>query len=62
MSVKALFKRVSKLEPKPSKILLNIGGSLEKFEAEIQAGIDDGRYCADDMAVIVKVIRKWTSM
>ena len=49
MSVKALLRRVSKLEPKPSKILRAIGGSVERFEGEIQAGIDDGKYCPQDM-------------
>ena len=48
MTVKALLARVSRLEPKPSRILNLIGGSLEKFEAEIQAGIEAGKYCPND--------------
>ena len=59
MAVKALLRRVSKLEPKPSRILLKIGGSIEKFEAEVQAGIDDGKYCPDDMPIALYCIRKW---
>ena len=62
MAVKALLTRVRKLEPKASKILLKIGGSVEKFEAEIQAGIDDGRYCRQDMPIVARAIRKWASM
>lgn len=62
MAVKALLRRVRKLEPQPSRILLKIGGSIEKFEAEIQAGIDDGRYCPQDMPIVARVIRKWASM
>jgi hypothetical protein len=62
MAVKALLRRVSKLEPKPSKILLKIGGSIEKFEAEIEAGIDDGRYCPQDMPIVVHAVRKWAAL
>ena len=62
MSVKALLRRVSKLEPKPSKILLKIGGSIEKFDAQVQAGIEEGRYDRADMPIVARAIRKWASM
>jgi hypothetical protein len=59
MGVKGLIARVHKLEPKPSKALRKIGGSIEKFEAEMQAGIDAGTYDPDDMPIVVKCIKRW---
>jgi hypothetical protein len=62
MGVKAQLRRVSRLEPKPSRVLRAMGGSIEKFEAKIQAGIDAGTYCKRDMPFVLSTLRKWASM
>lgn len=59
MSVKALLRRVYKLEPKPSRILRKIGGSIERFESEMQAGIEAGIYDPLDMPGVVNCIKRW---
>ncbi|WP_421999126.1 hypothetical protein [Reyranella sp.] len=48
-----------KLDPKTSLVLRGIGGSLEIFEAEAQAGIKAGRHCPDDKPVVVDCLRQW---
>lgn len=59
MSVKALLKRVRRLEPKPSRILLKLGGSMEKFEALVQEGIEAERYCPHDLPRLVTCFKRW---
>ena len=59
MGVKGLPGRVRKLEPKPSLVLRGIGGSIRAFEVEAQAGIKAGRYCPEDMPLVVECLRRW---
>ncbi|SEP49920.1 hypothetical protein SAMN02990966_07454 [Rhodospirillales bacterium URHD0017] len=59
MAVKGLLSRVRRLEPKPSRILLKIGGSFEKFDAEIEAGMASGKYDPLDMPTVAYCVKKW---
>ncbi|MBY0321609.1 MAG: hypothetical protein K2X72_23000 [Reyranella sp.] len=56
--LKGLAARVKKLEPKPNNVLRKIG-SIERFEAECEAGIADGRYDPADMRDVMLCIRRW---
>jgi hypothetical protein len=33
----------------------------DQFEADVAAGIESGRYCPDDMPVVLYRIRKWVA-
>lgn len=59
--IKGLVARVHRLEPKPSRILLKLGGSIERFQASIQQGIEEGRYDPLDMPIVVHCLKKWVS-
>lgn len=50
--------RVKKLEPKAGYVLRKLG-SLERFEAECEAGIAAGRYCPVDIRDVMLCIRRW---
>ena len=56
--LKGLAARVRRLEPRLGKVLRGIG-SLERWEAACQAGIEDGRYSPDDMPDVMYCIRRW---
>lgn len=34
---------------------------MEKFEAEVEEGIEAGRYCPHDMPAIVRCFKRWIS-
>ncbi len=56
--VKGLLARVRKLEPKAGAVARRLG-SLEQFNAEVQAGIAAGRYDPVDMPDVAYCIRRW---
>jgi hypothetical protein len=59
VSVKVLLRRVGKLEPKPSKMPLKLGGSVETFESVILAGIEAAKYDERDLPVVMACIKRW---
>lgn len=56
--VKGLLSRIRKLEPKAGKVARRLG-SLERWEAGCNAGIEAGRYCPEDMPQVMYCIRRW---
>jgi hypothetical protein len=61
MSVRALAERVRRLEqlrarPSPIEVMY---GSIDAFEAEMQRGIDAGRFDRGDMPHVLAAIRRW---
>jgi len=61
-SARALLARVQRLEEagRAPRSPFEVGwGTLEAWEAEVQAGIDAGSFDPIDMPFIVKAIRKW---
>jgi len=62
VTTRALLARVRKLEAeRDSPILAKIGGEagLAAFEAEVAAGIAEGRYDSRDMSVVIRCVRRW---
>lgn len=62
MTTRALLARVRKLEAeRVSPILAKLGGEegLAAFEAEVAAGMKDGRYDPRDTPVILASLRRW---
>lgn len=58
VGIKGLAARVRKLEPRAGYVT-RLLGSLERFEAEVQAGIEAGCYDPVDMPEVVMCIRQW---
>lgn len=61
-SARSLLARVQRLEEarRAPRSPFEVGwGSVDAWAAEVQAGIDAGRYDAIDMAHVVTCIRKW---
>lgn len=58
VGIKGLRSRVRRLEPQRPFAARRIG-SMAKFEAEIKAGIEEGRYCPVDMPAVLDCIRQW---
>ena len=56
--VKGLISRLRKLEPKLGAVARRLG-SLERFDAEVRAGVADGRYDPDDMPQVAFCVRRW---
>lgn len=60
--VRSLLTRVAKLEQArsaPRSPFEFAYGSLEAFEAEIQAGIDAGTLDSRDMPIVLRCVRRW---
>ncbi len=60
-SPRTLLARVRKLEAEPVNPILRVIGSLDEFEAEIQQGIEGGRYDPTDMPLVANCFRRWVS-
>jgi len=58
VGIKGLTARVRKLEPRDGYVIRKLG-SLEVFEADVQAGIAAGRYDPVDMPDVLLCIRRW---
>ena len=61
-TVRAMLRRVGKLEAgRASPILSLIGGEegWAAFEEEMATGVAEGRYDRRDMAVVVAALRRW---
>jgi len=56
--VKGLLARLRKLEPRPGTVTRRLG-SFERFEADCNAGIADGRYDPEDMRDVLYCVRLW---
>lgn len=56
--VRSMLARVARLEAKVSPWTRLIG-PIEEFEAEVQAGIADGRYDSRDMPLILASVKRW---
>jgi hypothetical protein len=62
MSVRAMLARVQRLEQArrpPLSPFEQAFGSLEAWEADVQAGIDAGRLDRIDMPVVIACVRRW---
>jgi len=61
MSVRALLARVQRLEQSraPRSPFALAYGSLGAWEAEVQSGIDEGRYDKRDMPEVIAAVRRW---
>lgn len=57
--VRSMLSRVARLEAKVSPWTRLIG-PIEEFEAEVQAGIAEGRYDLRDMPLILACVKRWT--
>lgn len=64
MSVRAMLARVRRIEQAraPSSPFERMYGSLDAFEAECRAGIEQGIYDGTDMPVVIASIRRWHTM
>jgi hypothetical protein len=51
--------RVRRLEIVKASPILRRLGSFDEFEAEVQAGIDGGRYDPFDMPVVLACVKRW---
>jgi hypothetical protein len=58
--MKGLISRVRRLEPKAGYVVRRIG-SADKFAAEVNAGIESGRYDPVDMSDVAYCVRKWAA-
>ncbi len=64
-TVRAMLNRVQKLETgQVSPILAMIGGAggWAAMEADVEAGLADGRYNSRDMPVVIACLRRWTKL
>ena len=60
MSVKALLRRVRKLEPQPSRIFAKFRVStVEEFDAKAAALQESAGLCPDDWPEIVMLLKRW---
>lgn len=61
MSVRSLLGRVHRLEQAraPVSPFVRAYGSLEAWEADCQAGEDEGLLDPTDMPVVVMAVRRW---
>jgi hypothetical protein len=60
--VRSLLNRVARLEQArvpPKSPLERWYGSLEAWEAEVQAGIDAGTLDPIDMPIVLRCVRRW---
>lgn len=55
-----MLARVGRLERATRSPLLNLFGPMEKLEAEVHAGVADGRYDPRDMPVVLASVKRWT--
>ncbi len=58
-NARAMLNRVQKLERSEVPKILNLIGSMEAYEASIEAGIADGIYDRRDMRLVVNAVRRW---
>ena len=58
-SPRALLARVAKLEQARVSAVLRLIGSLEQFEAQAQAGIENGAYDRRDMTAVTRCVLRW---
>jgi hypothetical protein len=58
VGLKGLAARVRRLEPTAGRVERCIG-SVERFEADVQAGIEAGRYDPLDMPDVALCVRRW---
>jgi len=58
-AVRSLLARVARLEQANLSPWLHLIGPFAEFEAEVQAGIAEGRYDPRDMAVVLVSVKRW---
>ncbi|WP_436357466.1 hypothetical protein [Brevundimonas sp. CEF1] len=61
-AITSMLARVAKLEvERVPPVLAKFGGEegWATFEAEAQAGVDEGRYDGRDMPVVLRSIKRW---
>lgn len=58
-SIKALLRRVQKLQQARTGHVSRMVGPIDEFEAEAKAGIKAGRNDPNDMPIVVIAIRQW---
>jgi hypothetical protein len=56
--VKGLLARVRKMEPKMGVVARRLG-ALERFDAEVKAGVAAGRFDPLDMPQVAYCVRRW---
>lgn len=60
MSLRGLLRRVRAIEQKRATAT-EASEFWDRFEADTRAGIAEGRYCKDDMPVVVYCFKKWAA-
>jgi hypothetical protein len=56
--VMGLLARLRRLEPKAGEVARRLG-SLERFDAEVKAGVVAGRFDLLDMPQVAYCVRRW---
>lgn len=58
-SIRALLRRVERLQQARVGHVARMVGPIDEFEAETKAGINAGRYDPNDMPIVVIAIKQW---